>query len=638
MASALPKIVTLLALMLMGWTVAVAGPLDLTVIYPRDSQYIAPVDSTFIFGSVQPGSAVWVNDHSVPVHKDGGWLAFIPVRPGEFTFKIIANNRGNEDKASITVFSPDFPISRTDSLYIDSGTIQPFSEMWVKPGDRIGLAFRGTPECLASCRIEPLGLTVPMIEKAPRSFYINRDIYDSTGLQLVPDSMLVRGEYAGTFIVPETDANNLRLTYSIVPSLPVIMRTYFRYWLENTGSPPSSGPFLTDNPVEIKILPHSVQQVVELKDSISIIRTGPGKGYATIHQPAGVRALLAGKDGRWLKLQLSDYQFGWIIDTAGVILPPGNVTEQSNIRLIETHDSDDKVTVRIETSGKHPFRVEENIAENSLTLYIYGATADTDWIRYDNRDDLIDHAVWSQPEPGLFKLKLFLETNPIWGYDAHYIGPELYLDLMKRPYSHHGLRDFHIVLDPGHSPDRGAVGPTGLEEREVNLWLAQEIKKALEREGARVTLTRNDMSPLALYDRPKIAVAEKADLFISVHNNAVADGVNPLISNGISTYYYHPHSQPMAEAVQKAMIRNIDLPDFGLYYGNLAVNRPTQYPAILIECAFMMIPEQEALLKKKSFRKKIAESVVEGIKDFLRGRSLTDWDRRQAKSYGRSNP
>jgi N-acetylmuramoyl-L-alanine amidase len=83
------------------------------------------------------------------------------------------------------------------------------------------------------------------------------------------------------------------------------------------------------------------------------------------------------------------------------------------------------------------------------------------------------------------------------------------------------------------------------------------------------------------------------------------------------------------------MARHIDLNDFGWYYGNLAVNRPTQYPAILVESAFIMIPEQEEMLRTDKFHKEISKSIIEGIKDFLRGRPLTDWDRQQAESYGR---
>ena len=56
----------------------------------------------------------------------------------------------------------------------------------------------------------------------------------------------------------------------------------------------------------------------------------------------------------------------------------------------------------------------------------------------------------------------------------------------------------------------------------------------------------------------------------------------------------------------------------GFFHGNLAVNRPTQYPAVLVECAFMILPEQEALLKTGKFRKKVAKGIARGIEHFLK--------------------
>jgi len=106
---------------------------------------------------------------------------------------------------------------------------------------------------------------------------------------------------------------------------------------------------------------------------------------------------------------------------------------------------------------------------------------------------------------------------------------------------------------------------------------------------------------------------------VSIHNNALPDGVNPFTNNGVSTYYYHPHSIELARSIQSEMIKATGLPDHGLFYGNLAVNRPTQYPAVLVECAFMMIPEQEAMLKTDRFRRKVAWAIVNGIAEFLKG-------------------
>jgi len=191
--------------------------------------------------------------------------------------------------------------------------------------------------------------------------------------------------------------------------------------------------------------------------------------------------------------------------------------------------------------------------------------------------------------------------------------------MFNKPPEHINILKYkRIVIDPGHSPDPGAIGPTRLTESEANLNIALRLKKELERKGAIVRMTREDMSALPLYDRPKIAKAEDADLFVSIHNNALPDGINPFENNGVSTYYYHLHSINLAKAIQREIIKGTGFNNYGLYHGNLAVNRPTQYPAVLVECAFIILPEHEALLKTKTFQKKVARSIRKGIEKFLK--------------------
>jgi N-acetylmuramoyl-L-alanine amidase len=175
-----------------------------------------------------------------------------------------------------------------------------------------------------------------------------------------------------------------------------------------------------------------------------------------------------------------------------------------------------------------------------------------------------------------------------------------------------------VVVDPGHNPDSGAVGPTGLEEREANLEIALELARILDRRGAEVVLTRATAdSALGLYDRTNLAIAARGELFVSVHNNALPDGVNPLLNNGTSVLYYHPQSRRLAEAIQEELLPRTGLPDRGVWHQNVAVLRMNEMPSVLVESAFMMIPEQEAALRTPEFRHRIAEGVAEGIERFL---------------------
>jgi len=78
-----------------------------------------------------------------------------------------------------------------------------------------------------------------------------------------------------------------------------------------------------------------------------------------------------------------------------------------------------------------------------------------------------------------------------------------------------------IVIDPGHGgEDDGAIGPSGVKEKDVNLKISKILKNMLEDKGFQVILTRDVDRFVTLNDRTKIANEAGADIFISVHANA----------------------------------------------------------------------------------------------------------------------
>ena len=101
------------------------------------------------------------------------------------------------------------------------------------------------------------------------------------------------------------------------------------------------------------------------------------------------------------------------------------------------------------------------------------------------------------------------------------------------------------MLDPGHPP-LGAKGPTGLWEPVATLAVASKAKTLLEQAGATALLTRTDSTPLELFARTHFAELHDADVLVSIHANALPDGVNPFVNNGTSVYYFHPRSVALA--------------------------------------------------------------------------------------------
>jgi N-acetylmuramoyl-L-alanine amidase len=179
-----------------------------------------------------------------------------------------------------------------------------------------------------------------------------------------------------------------------------------------------------------------------------------------------------------------------------------------------------------------------------------------------------------------------------------------------------GLRDKIICLDPGHNPDTGAVGPRGLAEKVVNLKVGLALEKLLANAGAKVVFTHRD-EPLPLLQRRPAALKLNPDIFVSLHNNSVPDGTDPRTNFGTSTFYYHPHSKPLADAVQAAMLKALGWPDQKVNQKSLAVCRISEFPAILVEPAYIILPDQEKFLLSQAGQQKIAQSVFEGIRSFF---------------------
>ncbi len=135
-------------------------------------------------------------------------------------------------------------------------------------------------------------------------------------------------------------------------------------------------------------------------------------------------------------------------------------------------------------------------------------------------------------------------------------------------------------------------------------------------------MTRSDDVPLELWPRVDLAERAGADLLVSVHNNALPDGVNPFTNNGASVYYNQPRSVPLARAIQAALVRRLGVRDLGIGRGDLALVRTTWMPSVLTEGLYMIVPDQEAALRSPRGQRLYAEAVLDGIRGFLRERAL----------------
>jgi N-acetylmuramoyl-L-alanine amidase len=171
-----------------------------------------------------------------------------------------------------------------------------------------------------------------------------------------------------------------------------------------------------------------------------------------------------------------------------------------------------------------------------------------------------------------------------------------------------------IAIDAGHGGlDVGAIGPTGLLEKEVALDVALRVRELLVRSGVRVVMTRETDTTVALADRPRIARQQAASAFVSIHANASTRAA----VNGSETYFLSPQSQPLAQMIQEELSRVPGLVSRGTRTANFLVLRESEVPAVLVEVAYISHVDEEAKLRQGVFRQKLADAVVRGIQRYL---------------------
>jgi N-acetylmuramoyl-L-alanine amidase len=568
-------------------------------------QQLPLVDSTFIFGNVTPGAELKINAFPVKVHESGGWLAFLPVTPGEFEFDIVAILKNDTTEVIL-------PVQIGPAKLIELGTRPripaspyPDSNIVYSVGDLFRFSFKAPAEGTGWFRVGDAD-SIRMYEDESGNMAPAGSVFGDISMNSIPSPEYL--EYSGYYRLNKKDIGHHAVSYWFYPAgVSMSGRENIRR-------------YSTD--VILTVMPELPPVIGELRGAAQIIRTGVRKGYKLLYLPAGIKVLITGAERGFYKLRLGEGITGYVNIDSVTVLPAGLRIPFGEVSYITVNENADYVEIACKTEEKLPYEVTESPASKSIDIDLFGVTGNVDWIRYNTSGKFIKLVKWSQPQDDIFRITAELNNEFMSGYQAFYDSLTFVFRIGKNPklrgWPHKSLSGVKIVVDPGHSHDSGAIGPTGLKEKNANLWIAHELREMLLEEGAEVIMTRYGHEHIPLYDRPKIAVKGDADILISIHNNALPDGVNPFINNGVSVYYYHPHSQPLAEAIHRRIIKKTKLRDHGLYYGNLVLTRPPEMPAVLVECAFMMIPEQEAMLKTDGFQRKCARAITDGIKDYLK--------------------
>ena len=224
-------------------------------------------------------------------------------------------------------------------------------------------------------------------------------------------------------------------------------------------------------------------------------------------------------------------------------------------------------------------------------------------------------------------------------------------------------KSYTVVVDAGHGGhDSGAIGARRYQEKIVVLQVAKRVEKHLKKKGFKVKMTRSSDRFVKLRNRTKFANRYNADIFVSIHANAIANKKRFNKVSGIETYFLQTTrsakakriaaiensvvldkndylsndvilnsvlsgpkiqlSHKLAIDVQSKMLRNLrrkyrNVKDAGVRPAPFWVLVGAQMPSILVEVGYITNPTERSRLFTPAYQDRLAKGIAEGISNYL---------------------
>ncbi len=558
------------------------------IIEPAENVRIPAISSTFVYGSVPVGGKLWINGNHVPVYTSGGFITMIQLSPGPFQIRadLQIGDVTYHLTRNIQVGAPAPKLEVSGKLTITD--VSPSQDQELLPGDNVEVVCQGTPGKKAYFKVKGVRHQFPMLESAPLS-----------------------GFYKGVYTIGEHDR---------------LKKSKFTIMLEDHHQKVSK-----ESTGTVSIFPTRIPVMAETTSPDAVLRTGPAitqsdKAGYLMFPPPGTLLQLSGKKGEEYRVKLTKTKTVWVTASQVKLLTKGTMPAQVVIGNMAASSNERSTKIRLPLGRKIPFKIDPDTKGKYIDVSFYGAYSNTDLIS-SPVCGVVTSIRWFQDDEETYRMRIFTNPKSWWGYDPRFEGNDFVLELRTPPSlsvsARSSLEGLTIAVDAGHGlPDTGAIGTTGYMEKDANLALAQNLQQQLLAKGVQVIMIRTGNENIPLADRPKIAWKNKADILISIHNNALPYGGNPFLKHGFGVYYFTPMSLQLASEVHSAYCKRFvgasdyNLRDDGLYYDNLALTRFPQMPSILTESAYMIVPEEEAYLKTEDFRSACAGAIVKGLESY----------------------
>ncbi|MEP7110508.1 MAG: N-acetylmuramoyl-L-alanine amidase [Ferruginibacter sp.] len=533
----------------------------------------------FIIGSTCKSCALTINNIRVTPYPTGAFAYELNLSEGDSVITILAEagSKSLTKKINYTYTLPK-PAEPVKTLGIESIQTFPAGDLVLMPGDNIRFRVKALTRCIVKAMQNIVLYELPLTQ--------------TNGMP---------GIYQGEYTIKETDSFKLsKIPVIITDSLGLF------FYKETVNFFSILSPLASDIAITKGRLAH-------LEYGLGDDRLGGAKiGYLD----SNIVLRIVGKVGTHYKVQLSKTRTAYIPDELVELMPKGTFTPASLTTNWNIYGDDMYDYVKVGLFAKLPYQSFQLIDPSRIVVDIYGATNNTNWITQLETVKEIKNVQYEQVEDDVFRIIIDLKHAQHWGYQLFYIGNTLVIKVKRQP-DNLSLKNLTVAVDAGHGGTNiGAVGPTGVTEKELTLAVSLKLQKALEKEGARVIMTRTKEEFFDNKERILFYRDSLPDLLVSIHLNSSED---PIRVGGTAAFYRYVGFRNLSLNIYRRMLE-LGLKEYGNTGSfNFMLNSPVEYPNALVETLFLSNPEEEMKILDPEFQQRMVNKIVLGIKDFLEG-------------------
>lgn len=565
--------------------------LFLRVVYPASDTVKVAGSRYRIAASTSPTAKAFINWKETKVYASGAFVGLVTeIKPGRTPLRLTVKNQRGDSlyRNFVLVRDEGLKPSSKDEIVIEQSLMLPSQDLWLMPGEILELRMKGTPGEEPYADIEGVVTDIPLYELPPLQAWG------------------VEGVYTGRYKVQEGDrCADVPIRYHIKKNIFTSEEAFSRG--------------------KISIIPDSLPRVAEIIGKRPFLNAGLGTdrlgGTKLGTLVEGVQVLITGKVGDLYRTELSYDMVGWLPQEFARLLPadtPFPTVLTGTITV--TGDSAEDV-VRIALEKKVPYTSEQIPDPTAIVVNIFGATSNTNWITHQLSAAGIEQVKCTQIADAHFQLTIYLKYKQHWGYDISYEGTTMRISIRRPPIiadTLNILSNLVIAVDAGHGGEnRGALGATGVMEKDIALAIAKEVNAMLQLKNAKPVMVRKTDSNISNNERIDKILGSGARVLVSIHCNSGGEASDPELIKGTSAYYRYPGYKTLSEIMYAKML-TLGFAEWGITGNfNFALNGLTQLPNVLVETGFLSNPEDEMKLIDPEFQKQIAAKIVEGLEEFV---------------------